>query len=45
MRAASNEKFRQAAQGFEGSIKSFKVLKINVKKDYRKRLTGGWGDI
>lgn len=45
MRAALNEKLGQAAQGFEGSIKSFKVLKINVKKDYRKRLTGGSGDI
>ena len=32
MRAALNEKFEQAAQGFEGSIKRFKVLKINIKK-------------
>ena len=45
MRAAQNEKFGQAAQGNEGLIRGFKVLKINVKKDYQKRLTGGWGDI
>jgi hypothetical protein len=41
MRAALDEKFGQAAQGKEGLIIGFKVLKINVKKDYRKRLTGG----